>query len=215
MPELIPVPSPGVPLFYGEAGRPLVIVLHDWYGRLPSIEPMAEALARIGFRVAVPDLFNGWCCLDVESAETLMATLEVAPTLDLIDDVIRDARAEGSTRVGVLGFSMGGWLTLLHGEGGAADAVVAYYATLAENEDGVIPNPVLLQFAEHDDWGLGADPESFIDRLKDYGTPVEQHTYLGTKHSFANASIAELFDPNATALAFARSATFLEKHLLD
>jgi carboxymethylenebutenolidase len=215
VPELVPIPSPGIPLFYGEPGHPLVVVLHDWYGRLPSIEPMAQALARIGFRVAVPDLFDGWCTTDPDSAEQLMQGLEVAVALDLIDDVIRDARAEGSERVGVLGFSMGGWLALLHAQGGGADAVVAYYATLGLSEDGVIPNPVLLQFAERDDWVAGADPESFIDRLVDYGTPVERFDYLATKHSFANASIPDLFDANATALAFARSARFLEAHLID
>ena len=73
----------------------------------------------------------------------------------------------------------------------------------------------MLQFAEEDDWGSGADPQSFIERLEDYGTPVSQFTYLGTRHSFANADISGLFDPNATALAFARSARFLEQHLLD
>lgn len=215
MPDLVPIPFAGVPLWYGEPTHPLVVVLHDWYGRLPSIEPMALALARIGFRVAVPDLYGGWCTTDAASAEELMDTLEVAAALESIDDVILEARAAGSERVGVLGFSMGGWLSLLHAQGGAADAVVAYYATLAENEDGVIPNPVMLQFAEEDAWDPGAEPDSFIARLKDYGTPVEQFTYLGTKHSFANASIPGLFDPNATALAFARSSTFLEKHLVS
>jgi carboxymethylenebutenolidase len=213
--ELIPVPSPGIPLWYGEPGHPLVVVLHDAYGRLPSIEPMAQALARIGFRVVVPDLFHGWCTLDAEDAEELFEDLELAPTLELLDAVIGAARAEGSERFGVLGFSMGGWLALLHAQGGGADAVVAYYATLGLDEDGVIPNPVLLQFAETDEWNAGADPDSFLERLTDYGTPVETFSYLATRHSFANASIAERFDPNATALAFARSARFLEQHLLD
>jgi carboxymethylenebutenolidase len=213
--ELIPLPSPGIPLWYGEAGHPLVVVLHDSYGRLPSIEPMAEALARIGFRVVVPDLFDGWCTLDAEDGEELFEDLEVAPTLDLLDELIGAARAEGSERVGMLGFSTGGWLALLHAQGGAADAVVAYYATLGLDEDGVIPNPVLLQFAETDQWSAGADPDSFVDRLTDHGTPVETFSYLATTHSFANASIAGLFDPNATALAFARSARFLEQRLLD
>jgi carboxymethylenebutenolidase len=213
--ELIPVPSPGLPLWYGEAGRPLVVLLHDSYGRLPSISPMAEALARIGFRVVVPDLYDGWCTLDAGDAEELFEDLEVAPTLHLIDALIGAARADGSERVGVLGFSMGGWLALLHAQGGGADAVVAYYATLGLDEDGVIPNPVLLQFAETDEWTPGADPESFIDRLTDYGTPVETFSYVATRHPFANASLEGLFDPNATALAFARSARFLEQHLLD
>jgi len=58
--ELIPIPSPGVPLLFGEPGAPVVVVVHDWYGRLPWLTPYAEALAgRGGFRVIVPDLYDG------------------------------------------------------------------------------------------------------------------------------------------------------------
>jgi len=215
MPEYIPIPFPGETLYFGEPGLPLVVVLHDWYGRTPGLVPFAEALARTGLRVAVPDLYDGVCTTDPLDAETLMTGLEVAIALATVDDVIRDALEEGSTRVGVLGFSMGGWLALLHAQGGGADAVVAYYATLAESEDGVIPCPVLLQLAEVDDWAPGAEPADFVARLQDYGTPVTQHSYLGARHSFANATIRDAFDANAAALAFARSATFLEKHLVD
>lgn len=215
MPELIPIPSPGVPLYFGRRGDPLVVVLHDWYGRTPGLVPFAEALAHAGFRVAVPDFYDGVCTVDAGDAEALLAALELRQALALIDDVVADARDEGSTRVGVLGFSMGGWLALLHAQGGSADAVVAYYATLGEREDGVIPCPVLLQFAERDDWAEGAEPEAFIARLTDHGTPVTQHSYLGTGHSFANASIPATFDSNAAALAYARSASFLERQMFD
>jgi carboxymethylenebutenolidase len=214
MRELVPIPSPGVPVFYGEAGLPLIVVVHDWYGRTPGLDPLAAALAHRGFRVAVVDLYDGVCTVDSTSAQSLLQALDVGVALGLIDDTISDARLEGSRRVGVLGFSMGGWLTLLHAQGGSADAVVAYYATLETAEHGVIPNPVLLHLAEYDEWGAGAEPEAFIARLKDHGTPIASHSYIGTQHSFANASIPRLFDANAAALAFARSASYFETHLL-
>lgn len=215
MPDLVPIPSPGLPLYYGEPGAPLVVVVHDWFGRVPSLEPFAKALAHHGFRVAVPDLYDGVCTVNQADAETLMARLDIGEALNIIDDIIGDARAEGSKKIGVVGFSMGGFLTLLHAQGGEADAVVAYYATLEPKEHGVIPSPLLLQFAEYDEWAEGGNPVEFVARLKDHGTPVATHTYWGTKHSFANASIPELVDKNAAALAFARTATFLEKHLLE
>nr|MDQ2698790.1 dienelactone hydrolase family protein [Actinomycetota bacterium] len=64
-------------------------------------------------------------------------------------------------------------------------------------------------------WGEGEDPESFVDRLNEHGTPTSQHTYLGTVHSFANASFREQLNAQAAALAFARTAVFLERHLKD
>jgi carboxymethylenebutenolidase len=72
---------------------------------------------------------------------------------------------------------------------------------------------VLLHLAEFDSWDDGADPESFVSRLKEHGTPVVQHVAAGTVHGFANASLRETVDPTAAALAFARSTVFLEEHL--
>jgi carboxymethylenebutenolidase len=46
-------------------------------------------------------------------------------------------------------------------------------------------------------------------------TPVTVFTYLGTEHSFANASVPATLDTRAAALAFARTASFLARHLGD
>jgi len=214
MADLVPVPSPGVTLYYGTPGDPLVIVLHDWHGRLPWLEGYANGLVHAGFRVAVPDLYGGWCSTNEEQAAVLRSELEVAPSLAILEEIVRASRAEGSTKVGVVGSSMGGWLALLFAQGGEVDAAVAYYATLAPQEHGVIPNPVLLHFAETDQWDDGADPAAFVAHLTEHGTPVTEHTYLGTVHGFANASIPKV-DARAAALAFARTAGFLQDHLVE
>ncbi len=215
MPELVAIPHPGVPEIYGEQGAPLVVLVHDWYGRLPWLKFYAEALAHRGFRVVVPDLYDGFATDDSSDAEGLMERLDVATALAEIDEVMHRARSEGSKRIGLVGFSMGGWLALLHAQSGVADAVVAYYATLSPEQHGVIPSPVELHFAEFDEWDEGQDPESFIDRLKDHGTPVTEYDYPRTVHSFANATIVDKTDVEAAALAFTRTASFLEKHLVD
>ena len=215
MSQLVPIPSPGESLFYGLPGNPVIIVLHDTYGRLPWLEPFAEAVASRGFRVAVPDLFGGVCTIDDATAEELTGNLDIGAALAEIDDAIVEAQHTGTERVGLVGFSLGGWLALLHAQAGAADAVVAYYASLGMQDHGVIPCPVLLQWAEFDEWEQHADPESFVSRLRDHGTPVAQHSYIGTGHSFANASLPNKVNPHAAALAFARTAVFLESTLVD
>jgi len=215
MSEFVPIPSPGVPLFYGDPGNPVVVVLHDMYGRLPGLESFAIALASRGLRVAVPDLYDGVCTVDAAAAQQLMSQLDVGTALAEVDDAVATAQETGAERVGLVGFSLGGWLALLHAQAGSADAVVAYYASLSDRDHGVIPCPVLLHWAESDDWQEGEDPESFVSRLAEHGTPVSQHTYLATRHSFANASLPDRVDAQAAALAFARTAVFLEGHLSE
>lgn len=212
--ELVPLPSPGVPLVYGEAGDPAVIVLHDWYGRLPWLEKYGEALASRRLRVLIPDLYDGVATIDERQAERMLSELDRGSAAAEIDDAISGARGEGSPRIGLIGFAMGGRLALLHAQTGSADAVAAYYSLLEPEEHGIIPTPVQLHYAEVDDLPPG-EPEAFISRLKEHGTPVARHDYTGTVHGFANASIREHVNANAAALAFARTAVFLEGHLHD
>lgn len=213
MSDTIPIPSPGVPVYVGMEGGPLVVLVHDYYGRLPGLEIIADSLAREGFYVAIPDLYNGVATKSASEAEKFMADLDVGIALAELDDIIVDARARGAQKVGVVGFSMGGWLTLLHAQGGAADAAVAYYASLGPDDHGVIPAPVLLHYAESDTWADGEDPVSFIERLHEHGTPVTDHVYLGTEHSFANSDIETTYDRRAAELANARTTRFLLSHL--
>jgi len=214
--ELIPIPSPGVPLLFGEPGAPVVVVVHDWYGRLPWLTPYAEALAgRGGFRVIVPDLYDGAATDDDRQADILLDQVSGTDARATIIREIEAARAEGSARAGIVGFSMGGGLALQVAQAGEVDAAVAYYATLEATQPGIIPCPVMLHFAEQDDWPEGGTPEQFVGRLRENGTPVTQHGYAGTEHGFANGSLPALLDTRAAALAFARTTVFLETHLTD
>lgn len=210
MPELVPIPSPGIPLTYGDPGDALIVVLPDRFGRLPWLEPYAAALANQGFRVSVLDLYEGVATIDPRSADELDGRLDDVEALDAVYDVIAAERAAGSPRVGLIGFGSGGRLALLSAQTGTADAVVAYYAQLAEPEHTLIPCPVLLQVDE-----AGDQAAMFIIRLAHHGTPVSNFTYVGTRPGFANATVAADFDKNAAALAFARAASFLDTQLSD
>ncbi|HEY4224468.1 MAG TPA: dienelactone hydrolase family protein [Pseudolysinimonas sp.] len=214
MTELIPIPSPGVPLVYGEIGAPAVVVVHDDFGRLPWLQPFAESLAgRAGLRVIVPDLYDGVATHDPREADELVVQLAAEPVRDAVIAELRSATESGSERVGIVGFSAGGTLALKIAQAGEVDAVVAYYATLTAAQQSIIPCPVLLQFAERDDWPETGSPEQFVGRLRENGTPVTQHGYAGTVRGFANASIPAVIDTRAAALAFARTTLFLETHV--
>jgi len=212
---LVSIPHPGIPLEYGTQGDPLVILVHDWYGRLPGLEEYSMPLARQGFHVLIPDLYNGLATTEEADAANLLRKLDLTVAVNTIGFLARGGRAAGAPRVGLVGFSMGGWLALAQARSGSVDAVVAYDATLNEAEDGVVPCPVQLHFAEVNGLREGWDPDSFVARLTEDGTSVERSDYLGTEHSFANPSIPNKLATDAAALAFVRTTMFLERHLLD
>jgi carboxymethylenebutenolidase len=215
MAELIDIPSPGWPLTFGEEGRPGVVIVHDAYGRLPYLEAYGTALASRGFFVAVPDLFDGLATVDPAGADELVQRMDAGFAIATLDDAIELARGAGAPRVGAIGLGIGGWLALRAAQSGSVDAVVAYYAGLSDDEPGIVPAPVLVHRSEAGVWENGAETDRFITRLREHGTPVTQHTYIGTGDGFANATMLELLDKNAAALSFARSTYFLQSHLLD
>ncbi len=216
MGEIAEIPSPGVPLTFGVVGQPAAVVVPDAYGRLPWLEPFATALAdRARLRVLVPDLYQGVATDDAREAERLLAEFSLESALGEVLSAVAEARAEGSERVGIVGFGTGGRIALLTAQDGAADAVVAYDATLDQDEHAILPAPVLLQLAEIAEWREGADPEGFVDRLRDHGTPVARHDYAGARPGFANATAGGAFDSRVAALAFARTAAFLDERLHD
>jgi carboxymethylenebutenolidase len=198
---------------YGPKGAPIVIVLHDWFGRLPWLEQVALQLAREGLQVAVPDFFDGRTALTEEGARELIKDIDIGEGLRVLDGIIDDARDGGTERIGELGFSTGGWLALVHAQSGEVDAVAAYYASVGEQYHGILPCPLLLQNAEQDEWEYGDAPHAFYARLDAHGTPTTRYNYIATKHHFANLSVPGAADPQAAALALARTCAFFSTHL--
>jgi carboxymethylenebutenolidase len=215
MPDFVDIPSPGWPLAFGEPGRPVVVIVHDAFGRLPYLEAYGRALADQGFTVQIPDLYDGLATIDPEGAAELSAGLDEGFALAAVETALDLGRGDGTPRAGLIGLGLGGHLALRLAQQGAVDAVVAYYAALGDDEAGILPCPVLVHRPDDPHWPQANDADALIGRLKEHGTPVTQHRYAGTSEGFANATMLELLDKNAAALAFARSTYFLQAQLLD
>jgi len=210
MSERIRIESPGETLEFGDVGRPTVIISHDWLGRLPWLTNFADALVLEGFRVLLPDHYDGWATTDPGEAGAMMAALDTDEALDRLDALIASA---APARVALIGFSLGGRLSIMSASRGGADALVVYYGSAAASEHGIIPCPVLMQLAAIDDWAPGRDPQNLMSRLRDHGTSVTEFTYSGAHHGFANQQNTAAYDRNTAALSFARTVAFLNLHL--
>jgi carboxymethylenebutenolidase len=194
---------------------PAVIVVHDYFGALPHIRERCDALALAGFMALAPDLYDGRSTTDPARAEVLLGQLDVARSRTLITVAARQLRAHPKVhpeRVGAIGFSAGGWLALLTATGGVFEAVVAYYAALGPGEQATIARPVMLHFAEIDEWEPSDLPAGFVADLRAAGTLVVDRSWPGTQHSFANADVPA-WAPRQAAAAWAETVDFLADHL--
>ena len=196
------------------AARAGVVVVHDWYGRLPYIRAMSDELAEAGLAAAAPDLYRGRTTTDPGQAEELAGGMDRAAAKARMEEAVttlRD-RVDGGP-LGVLAWSLGGMYALDLATRGNIDAAAIYYAALDTDDAAKLHCPVLLHLAETDEFDPPEFYEGFVSALRAAGTEVEVHTWPGTEHSFANRDVA-LHTPEQAAEAWSITVGFLRRHLL-
>jgi carboxymethylenebutenolidase len=191
-----------------------VVVVHDWYGRLPHVRAVCDELAAAGLVAAAPDLYDGRTTTDPGQAESLAGEMDRAAAPGRLEEAVTalKARVDGGP-VGVLAWSLGGMYAVGLAAGGGIDAAALYYAAGDEDDAAKIHCPVLLQLAETDEFDPPEFYEGFVNALRAAGTEVEVHTWPGTEHSFANRDVA-LHAPGAAGEAWSTTVRFLRDHLL-
>ncbi|MEQ9504578.1 MAG: dienelactone hydrolase family protein [Deltaproteobacteria bacterium] len=197
-------------------GAPGVVIIQEWWGLNDQIKKVADRVAATGFRALVPDLYRGKLTTDGDEANHMMNDLDWG---DACSQDIRGALqhlALGGKKTGVMGFCMGGALTILSAVNleETRAAVCFYGIPPAEAADPAkIRCPFLGHFATDDDWCNAAAVEALQGRLDAGGVDAKVHVYEKTKHAFFNDARPEVFDKEASAMAWARSIDFLKKHL--
>jgi carboxymethylenebutenolidase len=197
----------------GAADAPGVLVFHPWWGLNDDVIAYADRLAGAGFAVVAPDLIRGRVASTIEDAERLASEKDEhhaeATTLAAVD---RLASSTGS-RIGTLGFSMGGpWAMWCATRRPAVAASVVYYAASYGPTLARASVPVLGHFAEVDPYEPDDVVQTFEQMLRDAGRHVVIHRYPGTGHWFAEPS-RDAWAPEAADLAFARTVEFLRDQL--
>ena len=191
-----------------------VVVVHDWYGRLPHVRAVCDELAAAGLVAAAPDLYDGRTTTDPGQAESLAGEMDRAAAPGRLEEAVTalKARVDGGP-VGVLAWSLGGMYAVGLAAAGGIDAAALYYAAGDEDDAAKIHCPVLLHLAETDEFDPPEFYEGFVNALRAAGTEVEVHTWPGTEHSFANRDVA-LHAPGAAGEAWSTTVRFLRDHLL-
>lgn len=203
---------------------PGVIVVQEWWGLVPQCMGVCDNLADAGFVALAPDLYHGEIAehTEMDKAGALMQSLPldraVRDMAGAIDFLLADPRVTGTT-VGVVGFCMGGMLTLrlAAAEGDRIGAAVPYYGAPLGEPDfdwSGLSAPVLGHFAEQDDFFPPAAIADLQATLQGLGKQVAFHVYPGTGHAFANwENPLGTYDADTAALAWDRTLEFLRAHL--
>lgn len=194
---------------------PGVVLIQEWWGLNQQMKATADRLAQAGYRALVPDLYRGKVAVDGDEANHLMTDLDwsQACTQDIKGAVAY--LQESGAKVAVLGFCMGGALTILSAVHlPEVDAAVCFYGIPPADaaDPGKIQAPFLAHFAVHDDWCTPAAVNGLEATLKAAEVPHTIYRY-DAKHAFFNETRPEVYDPESADQAWQRSLDFLAAHL--
>jgi carboxymethylenebutenolidase len=207
-----------------DGAGPGVVVIQEWWGLVPQIRGVCDQLATEGFTALAPDLYHGDVAEhdEMDKAGHLMSTLPMDRAARDMVGAVDYLLAHDSVRghaVGIVGFCMGGMLTLALAAkaGDKIGAAVPYYgAPLGENEPdwSGLSAPVLGHYAENDDFFPPDAVKALGEKLTDMGKDVTLYFYPGTGHAFANETNAlGTYDEDATRQAWVRTLEFLRAKL--
>lgn len=202
--------------WHGSPGAPLVVLCHDYMGRLPYLDDYARRLAAEGYRVAVPDFHGGRSTLSPQHALMMLYERyrDVPGAMTILDDVVRAGREEGSEKVGIVAFSMGVSLALEYAASHDGVAgIVAYYGKPLGDE-AVVDVPVLFQLGKDDVDDDGSSPaERLRVAMAERGNREIEVYVSPAKHGYANEQRAKTFDPTEAGVAWERTLGFLQTYV--
>lgn len=211
--------------------RGAVIVIQEIFGVNAGIRGKVDRWAELGYLAAAPDLFWRFAPgveLDPDVPEQFQQALELMGKLDqqlAVEDIeaaIRALRARlapgdedgAGSKVGVVGYCLGGRLAFMVAARTDADASVAYYGVGLDTllgERNAIGKPLMLHIAG-DDHFVPKEAQAKIHAGLDDNPHVILHDYPGEDHGFA-AETGNRRSEQAARLADARTETFFATHL--
>jgi carboxymethylenebutenolidase len=203
---------------------PGLLLWQEIFGVNAHIRAVAEQYALAGFTVLAPDVFwrserrveLGYAPADIDRGRSLMGALqpeELRADIQAAAAALRARPEATGSRLGAVGYCLGGRLAYFTAAHADADASVAYYGGGIHDHLALaagIRGATMFHYAESD----GHIPPQAVESVRAAtarpGNSV--HVYPGTMHGF-NCWERGSYQPAAAALALGRSIEFLAEHL--
>jgi carboxymethylenebutenolidase len=173
-----------------------VLVIQEWWGLAPQLMRVCDSLAEAGHVALAPDLYHGELAEhdEMDKASHLSSTLDMEHAAVEMSDAISallDRSESTSSTVGVVGYCMGGMLSLVMAarEGSRISAVAPFYgAPLGDGgpDWSDLSAKVVGHFAETDDFFPPDAVKALEAELQAAGKDVTFTVYPGSGHAFTN-----------------------------
>jgi carboxymethylenebutenolidase len=196
---------------------PAVIVIQEWWGLVGHITSIADRFSEAGFVALAPDLYHGVIAKEPDHAMKMLmglamdkAALDIAGAAKYLSER-DDVSGKG---IGAVGFCMGGSLALWSATLSAEiTATVAFYPGLpwermAPKWQNYSGKSVQIHCSESDGTSTASGIQVAVTSITTSGGNVETFDYPGTHHAFFNDDRPEVYDKEASALAWDRMITF-------
>ncbi len=204
----------------GDGTGPGVIVIQEWWGLVPHIKDVADRFAAAGFTALAPDLYHGQSTTEPDGAGKLMMALNIDQAAkDLSGAIALLQERTGRGHVGVVGFCMGGGLALVLASK-RPDAVAAaapYYGVIpwksVQPDWSAITATVVGEYGELDDSANPDAVHALEAKLRELGKDATLHVHPGAQHAFFNDTRPEVYDADASTVAFDRTVDLFRSAL--
>ncbi len=211
--------TPGYLARPASGSGPGVIVIQEWWGLVPHIENLTDRFAKEGFVALAPDLYHGEKATSPDQAGKMMMALkieEAAKDLSGAIDYLKAQKGVTGSKVGTVGFCMGGALSLYVATVNPnVGACVVFYGghPNAKPDLSKLQAPVLGIWAGKDGFVTPQVVEELDSALTKLGKRHEFHTYPEAQHAFFNDTRPDVHDPAAAADAWTKTLAFFRREL--
>ncbi|MEO6702451.1 MAG: dienelactone hydrolase family protein [Jatrophihabitantaceae bacterium] len=200
---------------------PGVIVIQEWWGLTDHIVDITNRLAAQGFVALAPDLFGGKTTHDAAEAGKLLAALpaeQAAKDLAGAVDFLLNHEAVTSSKLGAVGFCMGGGFVLMLAtqQGDRIGAAVSFYGVgqgVPEAFKGLTA-AVQGHYGEADQMYPAEQARAQEAQIREQTGAEVEYFYYPAGHAFHNdENLMGTYDPELAALAWQRTVDFLSSRL--
>jgi carboxymethylenebutenolidase len=193
-----------------------LVIIQEFFGVNGHIRRVCDQYAADGYLALSPAIFDrverdvelGYDEAGMNKGRALRAKLDLD---QIMRDVLAAIDAAGSAgKVAALGYCWGGSLAYIAAArlGGLACAIGYYGAQIAAHSSETPRVPVLLHYAETDEY----IPQSDIEKVRAAQPAVTIYQYPGTEHGF-NCDDRRFYEPKSAAVARALTLSFIQDYV--